>query len=234
VGVQGVALTEGSNDSKVGRLHAGSHEEDEVLVASLPEGGHIEPEGLKTSRLVFQVLHVKELYSDIPVPVTRMYSTEATTSYFISNLQLFIRYVPFPDRHLSSTGPRAASITFHTGGRVLTIESVCRSNAVRTARQGLVTVIALDSVHRRVGTHNSLQEQAGPLVGPGQGALGVRGQLLLRGLREPEVLLAVSCWTDAPGRCRLWVTGNNNLRTRWRARITTTRTGIKWWWRGSW
>ena len=53
-------------------VHAGAHEEDEVLVSSLAECGHVQPEGLEGG-LVVQVLRVKDLDGDVAVPVSLVY-----------------------------------------------------------------------------------------------------------------------------------------------------------------
>ena len=53
---------------KLGRLHTGSHEENEVFVPRLSEGRNIQPESFKGG-LVVEVLHVQDLDCNSPVPL---------------------------------------------------------------------------------------------------------------------------------------------------------------------
>ena len=65
-------FAEAGDDGELGRVHAGAHEEDEVLVARLAEGGDVEAEGLQRAArlaLVVQVLRVQDLDGHVAVPV---------------------------------------------------------------------------------------------------------------------------------------------------------------------
>ena len=62
-------FAETGDDGEFGRIHAGAHEEDEVLVAGLAERGHVQSEGLQGG-LVVQVLRVQDLDGDVAVPVS--------------------------------------------------------------------------------------------------------------------------------------------------------------------
>ena len=83
--VERVALAQRGDYGQPRRLHAGAHEEDEVLVPRLPEGGHVQPERLEC-RLVVHVLHVQELDGHVAVPVAGVDSAEPTNANLVPNL----------------------------------------------------------------------------------------------------------------------------------------------------
>ena len=63
-----VTFAKARNDGQLGRVHASAHEEDQVFVPGLPEGGHVKFERLQGS-LLLHVLHVEDLDGDVAVPV---------------------------------------------------------------------------------------------------------------------------------------------------------------------
>ena len=50
----------------------------------LPKSDNIQPKSFQ-SIFIVQVLHIKELYADISMSISRMNCAEYATSYFISN-----------------------------------------------------------------------------------------------------------------------------------------------------
>lgn len=90
------------DDGKVGRAHAGSHEEHHVLVPGLPVRHHLSLEGLQ---LVFVVpLDVDEADGHLPVPAPVKDLPEAALADELADLELLEGDVPFLEEDAGLAG----------------------------------------------------------------------------------------------------------------------------------
>ena len=81
----------------------------------LPKCCNVKSERLQSS-LVINILHVKELDSNVTVPVTSVHRAEPAAPDLVPHLEFLQWYVPLLDRHLLPTGPGAPHVTLHTRG----------------------------------------------------------------------------------------------------------------------
>lgn len=70
---------------KGGQIHAGAHEEDQILVARFAESGHFVFEGLEQF-LVAYLIHVQHTDRHVTVPVASVNRTEPSLADGLSKL----------------------------------------------------------------------------------------------------------------------------------------------------
>ena len=92
--VQRLTLTVAGHNRQVWRLHAGAHEENQILMSSLSEHRNFGSERFDRISIVQSVGHVEHLHGHTTMPVALKHGAESADTDLLLVLHLVERYVP--------------------------------------------------------------------------------------------------------------------------------------------